>query len=239
MHSSGAETGAAADGEDVHALAQHPWSPVQPLPPEPALSRRPAQLNVGEVARGARGANGPALHASLDRLPRWIGALAICILIGFAPWIVYLGMTIPATVRAQHYDVAWIGFDVTLWSTVGVLAICALRRHPATGPVAAVSAMMFLVDAWFDVFTNSGRPGEFATAIVLALGGEVPLAVLLGWGAVRAERLRHHAHRQLRQLVHRLPEAAPAAACVGQLALFECDALNADLGLQSVLMGRG
>jgi len=204
----------------VQALAQPPRHHAASAPPLSADTARPAHRNAARRVGTEPPPTRPVRHASLDRLPKWIGVLAVCILIGFAPWIAYLGLTIPATVRAEHYDVAWLGFDITLWSTVGFLAVCALRRHPATGPVAAVAAMMFLVDAWFDVFTNSGGHGEFMTAIVLALGGEVPLAVLLGWGALRAERLRHHAHHQLRRLLHRADEPTFVAGCAGQLALF-------------------
>jgi hypothetical protein len=142
--------------------------------------------------------HGPAArHVDRLPLPRWIGALAIGSVVGFLPWIVYLGFTLPAKVRAEHYDIAWLGFDCAMWTLLAVLAWAALRRHAATGPVAAMASMMLVVDAWFDIFTSSARHGEMVLAIVLALCGELPLAILCGWVAVHAERIRTRAYRSL------------------------------------------
>jgi hypothetical protein len=141
----------------------------------------------------------PRPYPPLERLPlpRWIGPLAIASVVALVPWIVYLGLTLPAKVRAEHYDIAWVGFDCLMWVALAALAFCTLRRHPATGPVAAVAATMLVVDAWFDVFTSSAQHGELTLAIVLALGGELPLAILCGWIAVHAERMRTRAYRSL------------------------------------------
>jgi hypothetical protein len=130
-------------------------------------------------------------------LPRWVGPLAVGSVVGFLPWIVYLGFTLPEKVRAEHYDIAWLGFDSAMCTMLAALAFCAIRRHAATGPVAAVASMMLVVDAWFDVFTSSAGEGELALAIVLALCGELPLAVLCAWVAVHAERIRARAYRSL------------------------------------------
>ena len=130
-------------------------------------------------------------------LPRWVAMLAIGSVVGFLPWIVYLGFTLPAKVRTEHYDIAWLGFDCAMCTILAALAYCAIRRHAATGAVAAVASMMLVMDAWFDVFTSSAGKGELALAIVLALCGELPLAILCGWVAVHAERIRARAYRSL------------------------------------------
>ncbi|HZC72072.1 MAG TPA: hypothetical protein VE442_15370 [Jatrophihabitans sp.] len=141
----------------------------------------------------------PGAARSADRLPlpRWIGALAIGTVVGFLPWIIYLGFTLPARVRAEHYDIAWLGFDCAMWTLLAVLAWAVLRRHAATGPVAAMASTMLIVDAWFDIFTSSTQHGEMVLAIVLAFCGELPLAILCGWVAVHAERIRTRAYRSL------------------------------------------
>ena len=158
--------------------------------PDPPPCRRPLPYPRPELAElSAVGARLP--------LPRWVGALAVGTVVGFLPWIVYLGFTLPAKVRAQHYDIAWLGFDCAMWTLLAVLAWAALRRHAATGPVAAMASMMLVVDAWFDIFTSSARHGEMVLAIVLALCGELPLAILCGWVAVHAERVRARAYRSL------------------------------------------
>jgi hypothetical protein len=137
-------------------------------------------------------------------------------IIGFLPWIIYLGITIPSTVRSQHYDIAWLGFDCAMWTVLAVLALCALRRHAATGPVAAIASMMLVVDAWFDVFTSSAKHGEMALAIVLAFCGELPLAILCGWAAVHAERIRARAYRSLHLRWERAVRAAEEAVVVSR-----------------------
>lgn len=150
-------------------------------------------------------------HADRLHLPRWVGPLAVGSLVGFLPWIVYLGFTLPQKVRAEHYDIAWLGFDCLMWTMLAVLAWATLRRHAATGPVAAVASMMLIVDAWFDIFTSSAGHGELVLAITLALCGELPLAILCAWVAVHAERIRSRAYRTLRLRWERAVNAADDA----------------------------
>jgi len=133
-----------------------------------------------------------ALH-----LPRWLAPFAICFLAGFLPWIVYMSLTIPARSHTSHYDVAWIGFDCAMWVVIGLLAFCAFTGRAATGPFAAIAATMLLLDGWFDVTTSQGG-GQFASALILALCAELPLAIVCSWAAVNAELVRARAYRRLR-----------------------------------------
>jgi hypothetical protein len=142
-------------------------------------------------------------------LPRWLGPLAVCGVIGMVPWIVYLGFTLPGRARADHYDLAWIGFDCAMWLVLAALALAAFRRHPATGPVAAIASAMFVVDAWFDVTTSHGS--GFLVSLLLAVFAELPLAVVCGWTAINAERVRERAYRRL----HARWRHAEAAARAG------------------------
>ncbi|MEO8889192.1 MAG: hypothetical protein ABI429_07860 [Jatrophihabitantaceae bacterium] len=130
-------------------------------------------------------------------VPRWLGPLAVCCLVGFLPWIVYLALTLPRRARADHYDLAWIGFDCAMWLVLAALAWAALKRHPATGPVAAVAATMLGVDAWFDVVTAADR-SQFAVSMILAVTAEIPLAIICAWVAIHAEQIRARAYRRLR-----------------------------------------
>jgi hypothetical protein len=171
-------------------------------------------LPTGSPAAALEAALHGDRHADRLPLPRWIGPLAIGSLAGFLPWIVYLGLTLPQKVSAQHYDIAWLGFDCALWTMLAVLAWATLRRHAATGPVAAVAAMMLIVDAWFDIFTSSASHGEMVLAITLALCGELPLALLCAWVAVHAERIRARAYRTLRIRWERAVRAADQAVTV-------------------------
>jgi len=155
----------------------------------------------------------PMPYPRTDRLelPRWIAALAVGSIVGFLPWIVYLGFTLPEKVRSEHYDIAWLGFDCAMWTMLAALAFCALRRHAATGPVAAMASLMLVIDAWFDVFTSSAGHGAMTLAIVLAFCGELPLAVLCGWAAVHAERIRTRAYRGVHAGLQRTVSAADDA----------------------------
>jgi hypothetical protein len=169
-----------------------------PIPTDAQLRRLELPRNAG-AAIADHPPTGPSAQRTgrtVRGLPRWIGRLAIAILAGFGPWIVYMTATIPERVGAAHYGTAWVGFDIGLWLVIAALAVLARLRHPATGLLAAVAATLFVVDAWFDVFTSPARHGQIGTAVLFAILGELPLAVALGVAAVRVERLRagcrHH-----------------------------------------------
>jgi hypothetical protein len=141
---------------------------------------------------------GQAIHRDPNgamRLPRWLAPAAICAVVGMVPWIVYLAMTLPGHARTAHYDVAWVGFDCVMLLVLAGLALAAFRRHPATGPMAAVAAAMFAIDAWFDVTTSRG--GEFLIALLLAVFAELPIALVCVWTAINAERVRERAYHDL------------------------------------------
>jgi hypothetical protein len=160
--------------------------------PEPAA---PADLPGGSPIESLEAALGMVPARQRVPLPRWLGPLAVCCLVGMLPWIVYLGLTLPPRARAEHYDVAWLGFDCAMWGVLAALAVFALRHHPAAGPVAAIAAAMLVIDAWFDVTTSHGD--DFVISLVLAVTAEVPLAIICAWAAFNAERRRARAYRNL------------------------------------------
>jgi hypothetical protein len=159
-------------------------------------SRLPTEL-PSELPAGT-----PADRAAIEvppprvPIPRWVARLAALCAVGLVPWIVYLAFALPQHERAAHYDVAWVGFDVGVAVVLASLAVCAARRKPATGPLAAVAATLLVVDSWFDVVTSSGRM-QFMFALGSALVLELPLAALCTWVSFNAERLRARAYRRL------------------------------------------
>jgi hypothetical protein len=195
---------------------EHDGDTRRPRPRPLPYPRRepPAELPSGTPVPAIEAALHGARHADRLTLPRWVGPLAVGSLVGFLPWIVYLGFTLPQQVRAQHYDIAWLGFDCAMWTLLAVLAWATLRRHAATGPVAAMASLMLVIDAWFDIFTSSAAHGEMVLAIVLALCGELPLAILCGWVAVHAERIRARAYRTLHVRWERAVRVADEAVAV-------------------------
>jgi hypothetical protein len=130
-------------------------------------------------------------------LPRWFGPLATSVAIGIVPWIVYLALTLPGHQRTVDYDIAWVGFDCAMCVVLAALAYCALRRKPATEPLAAVAATMLVVDAWFDIVTSE-EGTHLMFAVLSAVLAELPLAIICAWVAVNAERVQERAYRRLR-----------------------------------------
>jgi hypothetical protein len=116
---------------------------------------------------------------------RRAGWLLVACGLGLLPWLYVLASGLPATATAAHWPVAWVGLDALealgLIAT-GLLAARGDRRHALA---AAVTATLLAVDAWFDT-TTAAPGGDFATAVAMALGAELPLAALCGRLALRA-----------------------------------------------------
>lgn len=155
-------------------------------------------LPAGSPLDSAKAALGIASKQITLPLPNWLGPLAVCCAVGIVPWIVYLGLTLPARRRAVDYDIAWVGFDAAMCVVLAALAYCALRRKTATGPIAAVAATMLVVDAWFDVLTTDTRE-RLMFAIGSAVFAEIPLAILCIWVVVNAERVRTRSYLTLQE----------------------------------------
>ena len=116
---------------------------------------------------------------------RRAGWLLVVCGLALLPWLYVLATGLPATATAAHWPVAWVGLDALealgLIAT-GLLAARGDRRHALA---AAATATLLAVDAWFDT-TTAAPGGDFATAVAMALGAELPLAALCGRLALRA-----------------------------------------------------
>ena len=118
------------------------------------------------------------------RSMRRAGWLLVACGLALLPWLYVLATGLPATATAAHWPVAWVGLDALealgLIAT-GLLAARGDRRHVLT---AAATATLLVVDAWFDT-TTAAPGGDFASAVAMALGAELPLAALCGRLALR------------------------------------------------------
>jgi hypothetical protein len=75
-------------------------------------------------------------------------------------------------------------------------AVCALRRSPWLGPIAAVAGTLLCVDAWFDITLEFG--GRHLTSAVLeAVFVELPLAAICFWVAHDVEQALEHTLKRL------------------------------------------
>jgi predicted branched-subunit amino acid permease len=119
--------------------------------------------------------------------PRWVVPLFALGALLLVPWVALLAATLPSAHQAEHWDIAWAGFDVALALLFVAVAVAAWRRSPWLESAAAATATLLVVDAWFDVLTSSTRT-EYFVSIGEAAFVELPLAVLCLLLARNAER---------------------------------------------------
>ena len=151
-----------------------------------ALSHRLAAFN-SDLVRDT--------DASRRRRRRIVDILFITCL-GLIPWIVILGLTLPHRYYTRHWTLAWVGFDVALLCALSVTAWAGWRRRQVVIAAAVVTGTMLVVDAWFDVVTDS-TTSDLILSIITAVIGELPLAALLFFVAFRLMRLTTHTARAL------------------------------------------
>ena len=94
------------------------------------------------------------------------------------PWIVYLGFSLPYSYDAGAWQVAWVGFDVMLLTALSATTYLIWRKRQMAILTAVITGTLLICDAWFDLTLSAGGP-DFAAAVVTAVLGELPLAVLM------------------------------------------------------------
>jgi len=128
--------------------------------------------------------------------PRWLTYVLVVTAVGLVPWTLWLTFSLPSRHVTEHYDVAWVGFDIALAAAIGLTGRAALRGSRWLAPLAAATAAMLVCDAWFDVVTSQGG-GERLEALLEAALAELPLAALCAYIVYDAERV-HASVRRLR-----------------------------------------
>ena len=107
----------------------------------------------------------------------WIApAFFLCALI-LIVWAALLILTLPRNYTANHWRVAWGGFDIGLGAALIATAVAVVRRSPYAEVAATVCGTLLVCDAWFDVMT-SRTTGELVQAALEAALVELPLAAL-------------------------------------------------------------
>jgi hypothetical protein len=150
------------------------------------LSHRLAAFNEGIVRD---------TNESRRRRRRIIDLLVIASL-ALIPWIVVLALTLPRRYVANHWTLAWVGFDVALLCALATTAWAAWRRRQVVIIAALVTGTMLVLDAWFDIVTDS-TTRDLIISIITAAFAELPLAVLMFTGAFRLMRLTTRTARSL------------------------------------------
>ena len=101
------------------------------------------------------------------------------------PWIGVLIEQLHGQAGKRSFNSSWVGLDVLEAVCLLVVAVLVSRRHRATSPVAAATAAILCMDAWFD--TMSAAPQlPYAESLAMACFVQLPLAALLAWTAWRA-----------------------------------------------------
>jgi hypothetical protein len=115
---------------------------------------------------------------------RWVGWLLMACGLALLPWLYVLATGLPATATAANWPLAWVGLDAL--EALGLIAtgLLTARGDRRDALAASATATLLVVDAWFDT-TTAGPGGDFATALAMALGAELPLAALCGRLALR------------------------------------------------------
>ncbi|SRR5258705_4719166 len=120
-------------------------------------------------------------------VPPWIApAFLLCAAI-LLVWAAVLIFTLPPNYTANHWRVAWGGFDIGLGTAMIATAVAIIRRSPFAEIAAAVTGTLLICDAWFDVLT-SRTSAELVQAGLEAILIELPLAALCYWMATNLAR---------------------------------------------------
>jgi hypothetical protein len=150
-----------------------------------------------DLLRRLAASSGPGgIDARTDRRRReYVDLLLLCS-VGLIPWIVGLGLTLPARYTAHHWEVAWVGFDVALLGGILATAWAAWRRRQVVILAAIITGTLLLTDAWFDIVTAATHRDQFI-AVATALLAELPMAAIMFHVAHRGLRLTTHRARAL------------------------------------------
>ena len=128
-----------------------------------------------------------AMRSQGTVVPRWAALFLGGTALVLVPWTLYLSYTLPAHHVSNHWSVAWSGFDIGLAASLVATAVGVARNAPWLEAAAAVSTVLLVTDAWFDIVLAHGA-AERLEAIALAAVAELPLAVFCLWVALNAER---------------------------------------------------
>jgi len=129
-----------------------------------------------------RGRAGWRLGRGRWLVPPWIAPMLLLCALVLIPWTAFLFLTLPRHYVANHWRLAWGGFDVGLGSALAATAVLVARRSPFAEVTATITGTLLCCDAWFDVLTSRGL-SDIAQAIASAIFVELPLAALCFWMA--------------------------------------------------------
>jgi hypothetical protein len=96
------------------------------------------------------------------------------------PWAAFLFSDLHPHYVANHWRLAWGGFDIALGIALASTAVLVMRRSPGAEVAATITGTLLVCDAWFDVLTSRGG-SDITQAVLSAVLIELPLAALCFW----------------------------------------------------------
>ncbi|MGH3169784.1 MAG: hypothetical protein ACRDN0_28370 [Trebonia sp.] len=97
---------------------------------------------------------------------------------GLTAWEFELGAVLQGQAQVRNWSSTWVGLDLMEITGLVLTAILLRRRSAYLSAVAAVTATLFTLDAWFDVL-SAGPGSAWYESLAAAVFGEIPMAVLL------------------------------------------------------------
>ena len=125
--------------------------------------------------------------AQLRRQRRLRIGLAATAAVLLVPWTIHLALSLPSQHQVRAWGPLWVGFDGIELLLLALTFAMSRQRRTLGLLVAFATGVVLLCDVWFDLFTSA--PGELWQAVLAAVLVEIPLAVVLMSGAVRALRV--------------------------------------------------
>lgn len=114
-------------------------------------------------------------------------AILLLIAAGLTAWVFELGAVLQGQAQVRNWSSTWVGLDLMEITGLVLTALLLRRRSAYLSAVAAVTATLFAVDAWFDVLTASAGSGWYES-LAAAFFGEIPMTMALAAVAVWAAR---------------------------------------------------
>lgn len=127
------------------------------------------------------------LWRSDPRAVRRTSVVLLLIAAGLTGWVFELGAVLQGQAEVRNWSSVWVGLDAMEIAGLVMTAILLRRRSAYLAAVAAVTATLFALDAWFDVLTASAG-ADWYESLAAALFGEIPLAGVLAVLAMWATR---------------------------------------------------
>jgi hypothetical protein len=153
------------------------------LPPSAREASGQARLSRLPLSFGGR-LSGYGIIAGMDQRSRLLARLFAACGVLLVPWIGVLIVQLHGQAGKRSFDSSWIGLDVLEAVCLVTVALLLFRRHRATSPVAAATAAILCMDAWFDTMSAAPRL-PYVESLAMACFAELPLAALLAWTAWR------------------------------------------------------